>query len=129
MAKKQILAVDDEAEMLDLIYKRLSERGYDVVMAVTGQEALDKARRRVPDLILMDIVLPDIEGPDVIRKLKEEDPEMRKIPVIFLSGIVGEHDNGSKQSEIQVGGQMYCALPKPFVFETLVEKIEESLYL
>ena len=125
MAAKIILVVDDEKEVLDWLEKRLSGETYAVLMALTAREALEKARRHKPDLILMDIVLPDIEGSEVVRILAE-DSLTAHIPVIFMSGIVSKEDEHT-QIELNVGGRLYRAVSKPFEFEELLKEIQKTL--
>ncbi|MBI3616807.1 MAG: response regulator [Candidatus Omnitrophica bacterium] len=123
MAAKIILVVDDEKEVLDWLEKRLSSETYVVLMALTAEEALEKARRHKPDLILMDIVLPDMEGSEVVRILAG-DSSTAHIPVIFMSGIVSKEDEHA-QIELNVGGRLYRAVSKPFEFEELLKEIQE----
>ena len=125
MAAKIILVVDDEKEVLDWLEKRLSGETYVVLMALTAREALEKARRHKPDLILMDIVLPDIEGSEVVRILAE-DSLTAHIPVIFMSGIVSKEDEHT-QIELNVGGRLYRSVSKPFEFEELLKEIQKTL--
>ena len=125
MAAKIILVVDDEKEVLDWLEKKLSSEAYVVLMALTAKEALEKARRHKPDLILMDIVLSDMEGSEVVRILAG-DPLTAHIPVIFMSGIVSKEDEHA-QIELNVGGRLYRAVSKPFEFEELLKEIQETL--
>ena len=125
MAAKIILVVDDEKEVLDWLDKKLSSETYVVLIALTAREALEKARRHKPDLILMDIVLPDMEGSEVVRILAK-DSLTTHIPVIFMSGIVSKEDEHA-QIELNVGGQLYPAVSKPFKYEELLKEIQESL--
>ncbi|UCD55299.1 MAG: response regulator [Candidatus Omnitrophota bacterium] len=83
MAKK-ILVVDDEPDILKVVTFRLRKAGYKVVTAEDGQKALDLAQREKPDLILLDLRLPVIDGYEVCRKLKS-DELFKKIPIIFLT--------------------------------------------
>jgi CheY-like chemotaxis protein len=125
MAAKIILVVDDEKEVLDWLEKKLSSEAYVVLMALTAKEALEKARRHKPDLILMDIVLPDMEGSEVVRILAN-DSLTAHIPVIFMSGIVSKEDEHT-QIELNVGGRLYRAVSKPFEFEELLKEIQETM--
>lgn len=125
MAAKIILVVDDEKEVLDWLEKRLSSEAYVVLVALTAKEALEKARRHKPDLILMDIVLPDMEGSEVVRILAN-DSLTAHIPVIFMSGIVSREDEHA-QIELNVGGRLYRAVSKPFDFEELLKEIQETM--
>lgn len=124
-ATKTILVVDDEKEVLDWLEKKLSGENYAVLRASAAKEALEKTRKNSPDLILMDIVLPDMEGSDVVRTLAE-DPMTKDVPVIFMSGIISREDDPT-QLELNVGGRLYKALSKPFEFEELLREIKKIL--
>ena len=108
---RTILVVDDEKEVLDWLEKKLSGENYAVLRASAAKEALEKTRKSKPDLILMDIVLPDMEGSDAVRILAE-DPATGHVPVIFMSGIISKEDERT-QLEVNVGGRLYKALSKP----------------
>ena len=122
---RTILVVDDEKEVLDWLEKKLSGENYAVLRASAAKEALEKTRKSKPDLILMDIVLPDMEGSDAVRILAE-DPATGRVPVIFMSGIISKEDERT-QLEINVGGRLYKALSKPFEFEELLKEIKKIL--
>ncbi len=113
----RILVVEDDAELLPLVAKALASRGHEVLTAATGEEAAALARRERPDLILMDIMLPDRNGPDVVHDL-QGDPAAGRIPVVFLSGVVAGEEGG-RHSEITVGERRYPALAKPFTMRDL----------
>jgi len=85
MAKK-ILAVDDEPSICRLVETALTGRGYEVVVARDGQEAMDKVALEHPDLIVLDIMMPKMDGREVRRKLAAN-PKTASIPVIFLSAV------------------------------------------
>lgn len=123
MAERIILIVDDEEDILALLDKKLTEREFRVYTATRGQEAIEKARQHKPGLILMDIVLPDIAGPEAV-KLMKEDPATRHIPIIFLSGIVSREDEDVDMG-VQVDGVRYQALAKPFFFQDLYVEVEK----
>jgi CheY-like chemotaxis protein len=84
MAVKKILFVDDEQELLDIYASKLEEVGYAVVCASNGAEGLQKAKAEKPDLILMDLKMPGMNGIEVFEKLKE-DPELQNVKVAFLT--------------------------------------------
>lgn len=125
MENKKVLVVDDEEKVASLIAKNLEMKGFKVTRALSGREAVSKAKMFLPDLILLDIILPDMDGSEVVQKLKR-DAETRSIAVIFLSGIVTQEE-GAPDSEVQVGGEPYPALPKPFTIQQLLGKIEQVL--
>ena len=126
MPEKKILVVDDEEELLELIEKSLSAEGYDVATAITAEDAMNKARTFAPDLILIDIVLPDMEGPEAIRILSE-DPRTDKIPAIFLSGIITRESKDEAATEVRVGGRLYKALSKPFSTSELMVEVRKAI--
>jgi CheY-like chemotaxis protein len=121
---KTILVVDDEQEVLDFLEKKLPEQGYNVLRAATAMEAIREARKNLPQLILMDIVLPDMEGSEAVRLLAEA-PQTQDIPVIFLSGILSKDD--MTDLELNVGGRLYKAVSKPFAFEDLLAEIKKTI--
>jgi CheY-like chemotaxis protein len=123
---KKILLVDDEEELLELIAKSLSNEGYEVTSVTTAEDAMDKARTLLPDLILIDIILPDMEGPEAVRALRQ-DSLTSNIPVIFLSGIVAREQGGQASSEILVGERRYKALSKPFSSTELLTEIRKVI--
>ena len=123
MGATKIFIVDDEEEVLDLLYKKLNALGYQVIRATCGNEAITKIKTYAPDIILMDIVLPDIHGSEVVKALKD-DPLTDRIPVIFLSGIVTK-DPGSLESFVRVGKIEYPAVPKPFTLNELLTEIRK----
>jgi CheY-like chemotaxis protein len=80
-AKKTVVCIEDEPEMIDLIRLILERRGIEVVGALTGREGLETVRRVKPSLILLDLMLPDMDGWEVYRQIKA-DPELKDIPII-----------------------------------------------
>ncbi|HNV23616.1 MAG TPA: response regulator, partial [Candidatus Omnitrophota bacterium] len=84
---KKILLVDDEKEIVQLLDKKLSQEGFEVIKLSSGKEAVDKTKKYLPDLVLMDIMMPDIDGAEAV-KLLQKDTLTRNIPVLFLSGIL-----------------------------------------
>ncbi len=99
--KETILIVDDTPENLKTLTAILSNRGYQVRPALSGELALNTARKKPPDLILLDIKMPDMDGYEVCRCLKE-DEDTRDIPVIFISALEEIQD---KLKAFRVGGQ------------------------
>ena len=119
MAKKKILIVDDEAELVDLVKIRLEAAGYDVVKAYDGQEGLEKAKSEKPDLILLDIMMPKMDGYKVCGLLKM-DARFKKIPIILFSA------KAQKEDELiakEVGADFY--ITKPFEAAVFLSKIAE----
>ena len=81
---KKILVVDDEPDLLAVTLLRLEKAGYEVFGTVDGQAALDVARQKMPDLIVLDVYLPDIDGDEVAKTLKK-DEKMKQIPILLIS--------------------------------------------
>ena len=82
--KRRILCVEDETEMIDLIRLIMERRGFEVLGAVGGQEGLDAVRREKPDLVLLDLMMPDIDGWEVYRQMKA-DEDLKNIPVVVVT--------------------------------------------
>ena len=120
MAKK-ILLIDDELDIVKLVESRLKINGYEVVVALDGQEALEKAREEKPDLILLDLMLPKLSGYKVCRMLKF-DEKYKHIPIIMFTARVQESD---EKLGFEVGADAY--ITKPFKPEVLLEKVKELL--
>jgi len=121
METKKILIVDDEEDLLKLIDTILSRKGYDILKAVTASEAIDKAKQNMPDLILMDLLLPSMNGLDVI-KILQKFPQTSDIPVIFLSGIIPENNEC-----INIGDRRYKALSKTITSQDLLNAVSSAL--
>ena len=85
----RILIVDDEYDFIELLQYKLAGHGYELIVASDGVHALSQARRMKPNLILLDILLPDLDGLSVCEILRRQ-PSTRKIPVIFMSALTGD---------------------------------------
>jgi DNA-binding response OmpR family regulator len=118
---KKILLVDDEPDIVTSVKARLEASGYQVVVAVDGQQALESARKEMPDLIILDLMLPKIDGYKVCRLLKFDD-KYKHIPIFMFTARAQEIDR--KMGE-EVGADAYIL--KPFELKSLVEKIKETL--
>ena len=116
-----IMVVEDNELSRDALSRRLARRGYRVVLAVNGQQAIDGARAERPDLILMDLGLPGIDGWEATRQLKA-DRSTRHIPIIVLSAHAMTND---RDKALQAGGDDFDT--KPVRFQSLIEKIEALL--
>lgn len=88
---KVILLVDDDLTLREMYDERLKAEGFDIVQASDGQEALAKAREAKPNIILLDVMMPKINGFDVLRQLKD-DPDLKEIPVIILTALIQDVD-------------------------------------
>jgi CheY-like chemotaxis protein len=119
MAK--ILIVEDNEMNRDMLSRRLIRRGYQIVMAVDGEEGIAAAKAENPDLILMDMSLPVVDGWEATRRLKAE-ISTRGIPII---GLTAHAMAGDREKVIQAGGDDYDT--KPVELPRLLEKIEALL--
>ena len=115
--KNLVLIVDDSPETLSILNEVLEQAEIETLVALEGHQALSIARRMLPDLILLDAVMPGMDGFDVCQKLKS-DPELRSIPVIFMTGL-SDTDNVVKG--LHTGGVDY--ITKPIVNSELVARI------
>src|SRR5262245_2924609 len=89
--RERILVVDDEEDLLELVNYNLSKEGYRVRCVATGEDALAEARKTLPDLIVLDLLLPSVDGLEVCRLLKS-DPKTHHVPVIMLTAKSEEAD-------------------------------------
>ncbi len=119
--KSLVLAVDDKPQNLQFLGKLLSDNGYDVGMAQSGQQALNFVIKDEPDLILLDIMMPEMDGYAVCKKLKS-DFGTRHIPVIFLTA---KTDTSDVVKGFQLGGVDYVT--KPFNSAELLARIKTHI--
>ncbi len=119
--KKKILLVDDERDLVTAVTFRLNAEGYDVISALDGQAALDMAKKEKPDLIILDLMLPKLNGYKVCSLLKA-DMRYRRIPIIMFTARVQEAD---KKMGLEAGADAY--ITKPFEASILLAKVKEFL--
>ena len=117
----KVLLVEDNEMNRDMLSRRLERRGYQVVLALDGQQGLDLARSEAPDLILMDMSLPVLDGWEATRQLKAA-PETRTIPIIALTAHAMSSD---RDKALAAGSDDYDT--KPIELPRLLEKIEALL--
>jgi DNA-binding response OmpR family regulator len=116
-AKKRILVVDDTKDSLLVVSRRLQSWGYDALTADSGEEGLRVAQEQLPDLVLLDIMMPKMKGRDVCARLKA-DPKTQHIPVIFLTALgLADHIKAG----MDLGAEDYIV--KPFEPAELKERI------
>jgi len=121
MAQKSILLVDDEPDLVQLVTLRLQGVGYQVRPAYDGQEALEQVKKEIPDLIILDLMLPKMDGYKVCRLLKF-DERYKKIPVLIFTARAQEEDI---RLAMECGADAY--LTKPFEAKALLSRLEELL--
>jgi len=121
MAGTKLLVVDDEPDAVLILAKTLSARGYEVTTAESGLQAINLAKAEKPDLILLDILMPDMDGTQVAAALRE-DPTTRNIPVIFLTCLITK-----KTQEIGLryhDAGRYMFMSKPYDLDNLLAEID-----
>ena len=111
-----ILVAEDEPMILDLVVEVLRDEGYATLAAADGREALELVARERPDLVLMDVMMPRLDGPTVVRRMRER-PELDGVPVILMSAA-----EPVDPAELGV-----IFLPKPFDLERLLRAVETAL--
>jgi DNA-binding response OmpR family regulator len=123
---KKVLLVDDDVEFCEATKLLLESKGYDVILAHDGKEGLDKVRSELPQLVILDVMMPEMNGYDVCVVLKA-DPELKEIPVILLTAV----DQALfKTSYTQAMGLMTEAddyIAKPVEPEELVKRVQDWL--
>ena len=118
---RRILIVEDESELLELVKIRLESNGYEVISAANGKDGLEKAYREKPDLMLLDLMLPVIDGHWVCNLLKH-DKRSKEIPIIIVSA---KSDEANMKLAKDCGANDYVV--KPFEMEALLSKISGLL--
>jgi CheY-like chemotaxis protein len=120
MSDTKLLVVDDEPDAVLILARTLSARGYKVTTAETGRQAINLAKAEKPDLILLDILMPDIDGTQVAAAL-QEDPTTRNIPVIFLTCLITKktQEIGLRYHDID----RYAFMSKPYDLDNLLMEI------
>lgn len=121
MAKK-ILIVEDDKFLRELIAQKLIKEGYDIAEAVDGEKGIKSVKEEKPDLILLDLILPGIDGFEVLAKIKE-DPVLSQIPVIILSNL-GQKDDIERGLKI---GAVDYLIKAHFTPGEIIEKVKAVL--
>jgi two-component system alkaline phosphatase synthesis response regulator PhoP len=121
MSKGKVLVVDDEIYIVHILDFSLGMEGYEVATALDGEQALEKARADKPDLIVLDIMMPRLDGYETCRRLKA-DPQLKDVPVILLTA---KGRNVDQKIGFEVGADDY--ITKPFSPRKLVDRINGLL--
>ena len=121
--RSTILSVDDEPDVTQLVQFHLTRAGYDVVTAATGREALERVRQMRPDLILLDLMLPDIDGFGVCEILRRQ-PATATIPIVILTAWA---TRDARHLGLELGALDY--MTKPFSPKLLVDRVKHLLSL
>jgi two-component system phosphate regulon response regulator PhoB len=117
----KILCVEDDIAVLNIMQHALEFEGFDVVVAVNGEEAIQKVQAHRPDLVLLDLWLPKVQGFEVIQAVRA-DPDTRHIPVIIISAWGRKKDIDRAMSD---GADLF--VPKPFLLEDLIAHVRKYL--
>lgn len=119
--KKTVLVVDDETDILLIVRSALETEDYEVITATSGPDALAKVKERIPDLAILDIMMPEMSGFDVLARFRET-PETEQMPVIMLTGL---SERKIVRAAIDRGIEYY--ITKPFDIQSLLEKVSVAL--
>lgn len=122
MANERILIVDDEEDVLELIRYNLDKNGYKIITATSGEEAITEAKSKTPDLIVLDLMLPGIDGLEVCKKLKS-DVKTERVPIIMLTAKGEESDI---VTGLELGADDYVT--KPFSPKVLIARLRRILH-
>jgi two-component system, OmpR family, response regulator VicR len=120
--KRRVVYIEDEQEMIDLVRLILARRGYDITGANGGVEGLETVRRILPDLVLLDLMMPDMDGWDVYQQMKSEE-STRDIPVIVITAKAQSIDKVLGLHIARVDDY----ISKPFSPQELVDSVEKVL--
>ena len=121
MSQKKILVVDDEVDLVETLRFPLELEGFDVIVSYNGEDALNQAREKNPDLILLDVMLPKLDGYKVCRLLKF-DERYKHIPILMLTAKTQEKD---KLIGKETGADEY--ITKPFDIDFVISKVKSYL--
>jgi len=122
--QKKILIIDDVEENVDIISQKLSHLGYEVREAYDGEQGLELIKTEKPDLILCDIMLPKVDGWELLARISE-DPETRGIPVILMTAYTTIQFRGERKRAIELGAVDY--LKKPFDLSEMAKLVKKHL--
>ena len=122
MSPKKILVVDDDEELLSFLANILRRANYETISTTKGKEAVELAKGRLPDLIILDIKMPDMRGSEVA-VLLSENPSTVNIPIIFLTGILDKQ----KEPLDKIPNKSHYVMIKPATAEELLEAINKVL--
>lgn len=126
MKNKKILLVDDDVDLCHLTKLALVKHGYQVSAFHSADEGIADARKNRPDLILMDIMLPKISGPEAMHLLKS-DEHLKDIPVVFLTALIAGNEVTVQDMGLSISGLNYRMLGKPYEIDKLLEIIQKCI--
>lgn len=123
MAEKKVLIVEDNEQNMELFRELLLSKGYTVIESIDGEMALEKAVTEMPDLILMDIQIPKIDGVEVTRRIRNNYPALKKTVII---AITAHAMKGDRENFLKAGFNDYIA--KPVLIKAFLQTVENYLH-
>ena len=118
----KVLLIEDDKMILDMYTLKFSQEGYDVIQAENGKDGLDSAKKNEPDVILLDIILPQMDGFTVLKLLKE-DAKLKKIPVVLLTNL---GQDGDVKKGLELGAKDYL-IKANFTPAQVLDKVKSVL--
>ncbi|MDE1920247.1 MAG: response regulator [Candidatus Omnitrophica bacterium] len=122
----RILIVDDDQNLTHVTRTALAQKGYEVAVCHSTGKAIDQIKRMKPDLILMDIMMPEVSGPEAVRNF-QKDPDFKNIPIIFLTGLISSDEEDLEETGINIDGTVYQTLGKPYEIDDLLKTVRDNL--
>lgn len=120
--KRSVLIIEDERFLCNLLVKKFENGGFQVIGALDGETGLKEVRERIPDVILLDLLLPGIDGFEVLRRLKK-DEELRRIPVIIISNLSDKRDI----EKAHKGGAAAYLVKADFSPQDILDKVRQFI--
>jgi len=122
----RILIVDDDRSLTHLTKIILVDEGYEVAVAKDVNQAMEEIAKKKPDLILMDVVMPEVSGAEAVSMLQKK-RHLKNIPIIFLTGLITNKELDLEEKGISVNGKIYQAIGKPFEISYLINAIKNKI--
>jgi two-component system alkaline phosphatase synthesis response regulator PhoP len=126
MQGKKVLVVDDEKRIRELLEIRLVSEGYEVILGQNGEEGVALAKKHLPDAIIMDVMMPLMDGAEAVRCI-QEDPVTKHIPVLFLTSIITKEEEKGRAFGIQIDAAKHKFMAKPFDTPILLAEIRKMI--
>ncbi len=121
----RILILDDDQDMAQSTQRVLVRNGYEVVAFYEARKGIEEAKRQKPDLIIMDMMMPQVSGAQAVKEIKNN-PDLAQIPIIILTGLLSPQEY-LDMTRIAIDGKTYKTLCKPYKIKELIKLVGESL--